>query len=156
MMVCLRCHQIGKMKCEKAQNPGGEKVEWWWWICLVIKPKLPSLALSSPPSTQSTPSHNMASPKFGQIWCCKVADQTIQWDSKFSMTPLYSKPSLLLFNIQCESQFKLQSALVAFPSLREGTSKRKVQRQQSLCLFWTNCFPRFWTNLIQDSVQKVQ
>ena len=113
--------------------------------------KVAITGLVLPPSTRSTPSHNMASPKFGQIRCCKVAEHTIQWDFKFSMTPLYSKPSLLLLYIQCESRFKLQSALVAFPSLREGTSKRKVQRQQSLCLFWINCFPRFWTNLIQDS-----
>ena len=90
-------------KGTKPKDPGGEKVEWWWWICLVIKPKLPSLALSSPPSTQSTPSHKMASPKFGQIWCCKVAKQTIQWDFKFSMTPLLKPLLLLVFVVvQCE------------------------------------------------------
>ena len=42
-------------KGTKPKDPGGEKVEWWWWICLVIKPKLPSLALSSHPPNPPHP-----------------------------------------------------------------------------------------------------
>ena len=90
MMVCLRCHQIVKMKCEKAQNQKIWEVKRWndgGGSALSSNQSCHHWPCPPPPSTQSTPSHNMASPKFGQIWCCKVAEQTIQWDSKFSMTP---------------------------------------------------------------------
>ena len=145
-------------KGTKPKDPGGEKVEWWWWICLVIKPKLPSLALSSPhPPLQ--PIHPIPQYGFPQVWT-NLMLQGRQTDNTMGFQIFYDtslEASATAGFRSCTMWTLIWIATcLAFPSFWwapwEDTSKRESWKTNiSFATFGQIAFPAFgqiWSKIL--------